>query len=300
MFRPAPSSSRTRQRIPHRAAAVAASAVLLLGAFATGPTAHAATARNDHGRGVRLRVMAYNIQAGAGADHVFDLERQARAIESEHPDLVGLEEVDVDWAARSDYTDEAAWLARRLHMHVFFAPIYDLPPDRAGAPDRRFGVALLSRFPIMRARNLQITRLSTQVPDPVPAPGPGFPEVLVNAHGMPLWVYVTHLDYRAEPSVRQAQVADMDAIMDRRHGRKLLLGDFNAQPDDPELAPLWTRLTDALTVAEQRTTPTWPADVPTKRIDYVTFSPGIRATGAHVPDTLASDHRPVVADLRGF
>jgi endonuclease/exonuclease/phosphatase family metal-dependent hydrolase len=269
---------------------------LLFGTLATGPAADAA----DHGRGVRLRVMAYNLQAGAGADHVFDLERQARAIESEHPDLVGLEEVDVDWAARSDYTDEATWLARRLHMHVFFAPIYDLPPDRAGAPDRRFGVALLSRFPILRARNLEITRLSTQVPDPVPAPGPGFPEVLVDAHGMPLWVYVTHLDYRADPGVREAEVADMNAIMDRRHGPKLLLGDFNAQPDDAELAPLWTRLTDALTVEGQRTTPTWPADVPAKRLDYVTFSPGIRVTGAHIPDTLASDHRPVVADFRGL
>jgi endonuclease/exonuclease/phosphatase family metal-dependent hydrolase len=299
MFRPAPFSSPSPSRPGRRAAAVPALLALLAGALAAGPSAHAATG-SEHGRGVRLRVMAYNIQAGAGADHVFDLERQARAIESEHPDLVGLEEVDVGWAARSDYTDEAAWLARRLRMHVFFAPIYDLPPDRAGAPDRRFGVALLSRFPIVRARNLSITRLSTQVPDPVPAPGPGFPEVLVNAHGMPLWVYVTHLDYRADPAVRQAQVADMDAIMDRRHGRKLLLGDFNAQPDDAELAPLWTRLTDALTAVGLRTTPTWPADVPAKRIDYVTYSRGVRATGAHVPDTLASDHRPVVADLSGF
>ena len=276
-------------RHPHRIAAIAA---LLLGAVAVAPPAQAATKG-----GVRLRVMAYNIQAGAGTDHVFDLERQARAIESEHPDLVGLEEVDVDWAARSDYTDEATWLARRLHMHVFFAPIYDLPPDRAGAPDRRFGVALLSRFPILYAKNHDITRLSTQVPNSVPAPGPGFPEVLVSAHGLPLWVYVTHLDYRGDPSVRTAQVADMDAIMDRRHGRKLLLGDFNAQPDDAELAPLWTRLTDAMTAVGQRTTPTWPADVPTKRIDYVTYSPGMRAVDAHVPDTLASDHRPVVTDL---
>jgi endonuclease/exonuclease/phosphatase family metal-dependent hydrolase len=291
MFPPVPRPSRHSRRI-------AVVVALLLGAVAPATQATAARA-TPHG-GVRLRVMAYNIQAGAGADHVFDLERQARTIESEHPDLVGLEEVDVDWAARSDYTDEATWLARRLHMHVFFAPIYDLPPDRAGAPNRRFGVAVLSRFPIRYARNHDITRLSTQVPNPVPAPGPGFPEVLVNAHGVPLWVYVTHLDYRAEPGVRQAQVADMDAIMDRRHGRKLLLGDFNAQPDDAELAPLWTRLTDAMTAVGQRTTPTWPADVPTKRIDYVTYSPGIRATGAHVPDTLASDHRPVVTELRAF
>jgi endonuclease/exonuclease/phosphatase family metal-dependent hydrolase len=275
----------------------AAALAVLLGALTFGPPAHAAS-ESHAGQGVRLRVMAYNIQAGAGADHVFDLERQAEAIEAEHPDLVGLEEVDVNWGTRSDYTDEASWLSRRLHMHVFFAPIYTLPPDRTGAPDRRFGVALLSRFPIERARNLEITRLSTQVPNPVPAPAPGFPEVLVNAHGARVWVYVTHLDYRADPAVRRMQVADMDAIMDRRHGPEILIGDFNAQPDDSELAPLWTRLTDALTVAGQRMTPTWPAGTPTERIDYVTFTSRIRATGAYVPDTLASDHRPVVADLR--
>lgn len=292
MFRPARPAAR-RLRI----AVAPALATLLLGALATAPAAHATT-QSDDGPGVRLRVMAYNIQAGAGADHVFDLERQAEAIQAEHPDLLGLEEVDVDWGTRSDYTDEAEWLAHRLHMHVFFAPIYDLPPDRAGAPDRRFGVALLSRYPIMYARNREITRLSTQVPDPVPAPAPGFPEVLVNAHGMPLWVYVTHLDYRGDPSVREAQVADMNAIMDQRHGRKLLLGDFNAQPDDPELAPLWTRLTDALTVVGARHTPTWPAGAPVKRIDYITYTPGIRTIDAYVPDTLASDHRPVVADLQ--
>src|SRR4051794_20131359 len=279
---------------PGRHGRVVAALTALVGALAIAPPAQAA----PDARGVRLRVMSYNIQAGAGADHVFDLERQARTIEAEHPDIVGLEEVDVHWATRSDYVDEATWLARRLRMRVFFAPIYDLPPDRPGAPDREFGVAVLSRFPILRAANLPITRLSTQVPDPVPAPAPGFPEVLVNARGTRIWVYATHLDYRGDPSVRTAQVTDMRALMARRHGRKLLLGDFNAEPDATELAPLWTRLSDALTEAGRRTTPTWPADAPVKRIDYVTFSPGVRAVDATVPDTLASDHRPVVADLR--
>ncbi len=274
---------------------VLAVTALAVAALLTGPPAHAA----PH-RGVRLRAMSYNIQAGAGADHVFDLERQAEAIEAQHPDIVGLQEVDVNWSSRSDYTDEAAWLARRLHMRVFFAPIYTLPPDRPGAPDRRFGVAVLTRLPILRAENHEITRLSTQVPNPVPAPAPGFPELLVNVHGVRVWVYDTHLDYRSDPAVRKMQVADMTAIMDRRHGPKLLLGDLNAEPDSSELAPLWTRLTDALTVAGLRNTPTWPADAPTERIDYVTFTPGPRVAAAYVPDTLASDHRPVVADLRGI
>lgn len=258
---------------------------------------------------VPLRVMSYNIAAGAGADRVFDLERTARAIEVERPDVVALQEVDVNWSTRSDYVDEAAWLAERLGMRVYFAPIYTLEPDRPGAPPRRFGLAMLSRYPILRAHNHEITRLSTQEPDPVPAPAPGFPEVLISVRGVPVRVYGTHLDYRADPSVRQAQVADMLRIMGRRsapghrraHGApQLLLGDFNAEPAAAELAPLWTgrrALGDALTLAGKPDALTYPADEPTRRLDYVTATAGVRVRDAWVPETLASDHRPVVADL---
>jgi endonuclease/exonuclease/phosphatase family metal-dependent hydrolase len=42
---------------------------------------------------------------------------------------------------------------------------------------------------------------------------------------------------------------------------------------------------------------TYPATAPEKRIDYVTVSEEVRVDSATVPDTLASDHRPVLADL---
>lgn len=246
---------------------------------------------------VRLRIMTYNVHAGAGADERFDLERTAQAIEAERPDAVALQEVDVEWSARSAYVDEAAWLASRLRMRAYFAPIYTLAPDRPGAAPRRFGVAILSRHPILRAANHDITRLSTQVPDPVPEPAPGFPEVLINARGARVWLYDTHLDYRADPAVRHLQVADMQAIMARRHGPQLLLGDFNAEPDAAELAPLWQHLRDAMTAVGTPGTPTYPASAPVKRIDYVTATSGVRVVAAHVPTTLASDHLPVVADV---
>ncbi|CAO0827444.1 hypothetical protein SMICM17S_01865 [Streptomyces microflavus] len=50
-------------------------------------------------------------------------------------------------------------------------------------------------------------------------------------------------------------------------GPKVLLGDFNAEPGAPELAPLWAELTDAGPEA-----PTFPAQDPVKRIDYVVMS----------------------------
>ncbi|MEU0516083.1 endonuclease/exonuclease/phosphatase family protein [Amycolatopsis sp. NPDC006125] len=239
-----------------------------------------------------LTVASYNIHAGAGQDGVFDLARTAAAIRDLHADVVGLQEVDVHWDARSEYRDEATELARALKMHVFFAPIYDLDPPAPGAPRRQYGVAVLSRFPIVAARNLEITRLSTLTPDATPALAPGFAEVTVAAHGGPVRVYATHLDYRADPSVRQAQVADMLAVLDRLPGPEILTGDFNAEPAARELAPLWTGLADADPRAG-----TYPAAEPVKRIDFVTASLHFGIRSARAVATTASDHRPVVAEL---
>ena len=251
------------------------------------------------GRLVDLRVVAYNIAAGAGVDRGFDVERQIETLRALDADIIGLQEVDVHWDARSQWRDLATEIADGLGMEVFFAPIYDLDPPADGQPRRQFGVAVLSRYPILAAENHPITRLSTQVPNPVPQPAPGFPEVVVNVAGAHVHVYATHLDYRGDPTVRQMQVADMLRIMGEDRGRRqILVGDFNARPDAPELAPLWAYVDDAWTLANgSEPGYSYPADAPDRRIDYVTVSPRITVRSAHVPHTLASDHRPVVADL---
>ena len=41
-----------------------------------------------------LRVMTYNIHVGVGMDKKLDLQRIAEVINVEHPDLVGLQEVE--------------------------------------------------------------------------------------------------------------------------------------------------------------------------------------------------------------
>ncbi|MEV5655669.1 endonuclease/exonuclease/phosphatase family protein [Streptomyces sp. NPDC052291] len=268
----------------------------LLGAALAPP---ATAAGHGPGPSVPLRVATYNIHAGAGMDNVFDLDRQAAALRALDADVIGLQEVDVRWGDRSEWRDLAAELGRRLRMHVSFAPIYSLDPVEEGGPRREFGVAVLSRYRIVSAENHDLTRLSTQDPNPVPAPAPGFGEVVLEVRGLPVHVYATHLDYRADPSVRVAQVADTRRIMaqdqraERRPVRQILLGDFNAPPTAPELAPLWKELT-----AIEPGGPTYPAQDPVQRIDYVAVSKNtVRVRSAAVAETLASDHRPVVADL---
>ncbi|CAL9414171.1 endonuclease/exonuclease/phosphatase family protein [Streptomyces sp. Tu 3180] len=284
-------SSRRPVRGRRAAATVLAAVVLAAAAPATAADAGAPGARAP---AVPLRVATYNIHAGAGADQVFDLDRTAEALRGLRADVIGLQEVDVHWGARSDFVDEARALAEKLDMRVFFAPIYDLDPAGQAGERRQFGVAVLSRHPVLETENHEITRLSTQTPDPVPAPAPGFAEVTVNVKGAHVHVYTTHLDYRADPSVRAAQVADMLGVLAADRGPKVLVGDFNAEPAAAELAPLWRHLRDAAPGGGG----TYPAVDPVKRIDLITVSPGITVVGAEAVATRASDHRPVVADLR--
>lgn len=238
-----------------------------------------------------LRVMTYNIRSGNG-----NLAGTAAAIRAEHPDVVALQEVDVHWAPRSDFADEATELGRQLGMNVRFAPIYVIADSDRARPPREFGVALLTGYAITAFRNDTITRLSTQVDNPVPTPMPGLLDATLDVHGTPVHVLNTHLDYRRDPAVRATQVREMLAHIDTTVPT-LVFGDMNASPSAPELQPLLARLHDAWSAASGAGF-TYPADAPTERIDYVLVSPQFRVRDAAVPVTEASDHRPVVADLQ--
>jgi endonuclease/exonuclease/phosphatase family metal-dependent hydrolase len=243
---------------------------------------------------VTLRVMTYNIQAGGG-----NLHRVGEAIQSTATDLAALQEVDVYWAERSEFVDQATALAEQLGMQVRFAHIYRLAGADSGKPPREYGVALLSKYPIVSWANRPLTRLSTQTTNAVPAPGPGFLEALIDFRGVKIRVFTTHLDYRADPRVRRQQVSEMLAYIGDAKAPTLLMGDLNAPPEAPELQPLLRRLDDTWPLSAGAGL-TYPAAEPVRRIDYVLASRHFLVRDARVPMTLASDHRPVLVDLEIF
>lgn len=273
--------------------------ILLAAALAAPTQTTVAAPADDPARHVPLRAVTYNMHAGIGDDGRLDLARTAATLRALHADVIGLQEVDVHWGARSGWRDQARALAEALDMRVFFAPIYSLEPPGEGAPRREYGLAVLTRLPVLHAHNHEITRLSTQSGDPAPAPAPGFPEVVVSARGALVHVYVTHLDYRSDPSVREMQVEDMLRIMsaDGPGAQQVLVGDLNAPPQAPELSRLWEPLVDVWSAVGAGDGPTFPATEPVKRIDYVTVSRQVTPTAVRVVPSDASDHLPVVADL---
>ena len=240
---------------------------------------------------IPLRVVTYNIHSGQG-----NLAATADAIRALSPDLVALQEVDVHWSERSGFADQATLLGEMLGMQVRFAPIYQLAPTNPGDPQREFGVALLSKLPVIDFANRQITRLSTQETNPVPRMMPGLLDATIDVRGTNVRVFNTHLDYRADPAVRAQQVREIVGYIGTSTLPTILVGDLNATPDAAELQPLFAHLHDAWPSSSSAGL-TYPAENPRKRIDYVLVSRQLRVRAASVPAATASDHRPVFAEL---
>src|SRR5712664_4245268 len=106
------------------------------------PLVLAATSHSPDPAHIKLRVMTYNIHVGVGMDKRLDLQRIADVINQEHPDLVGLQEVDRG-VKRTQGVDEIAELARMTGMEYAFAHNLDYQGGQ-------YGVAILSRFPILK------------------------------------------------------------------------------------------------------------------------------------------------------
>ena len=114
--------------------------------------------------------------------------------------------------------------------------------------------------------------------------------------GRSVRVFNTHLAERRQEAVRAGQARVLAAEI-ARYDRAVVLGDFNAVPDAPELTPLWALATDTdpechpSPVGTCTTTTDWHS-----KFDYV-FLRGIAPLRHRVEPSPHSDHHLVHADL---
>ena len=258
------------------------------------------------------RIATFNIRHGLGRDGRVDLARTARTIAALQVDAIGLQEVDVAYGPRSGHEDQASRLAELLGWEVAFGAALDLPPLRSDGPRRRYGVALLTPHaltgPVMHA-----------LPAHPGAPARHEPRGVLHAQvtrgGDALDLLVTHLDNDL-PQHRTAEVLGILRRAEGITGPAVLLGDLNAAPHRPELAPLaaagWREAADALrgpgrglrelpvlsALTGPRARPTHPARVPVRRIDSLWVRGAVDVLDLATGPLTDSDHRPVVATLR--
>lgn len=248
---------------------------------------------------IPVRLVTFNTHHGVGEDTKHDLARLATVLAAADADVICLQEVDRHFGDRSEGVDQALLLSRALDMQLAWGPAIDESrPD--GGPDREYGNAVLSRLPIL-------------VSDVHRLPGKGEPRsalrTMIELDGGTLWVINTHLS-TGNPERRGRQVAALAGLHTDSMGAGVLVGDFNANPDAPELAALRGRFADAWELADERDDRsgwrfwqhdeglTHPAHSPHRRIDQVWVTPGVGVRDARVLDARgASDHLPLRVDL---
>jgi endonuclease/exonuclease/phosphatase family metal-dependent hydrolase len=236
-----------------------------------------------------VRVMSFNIHHGVGTDNRLDLQRIANIVATENVDIVGLQEVDRHWSERSDFVDQASWLARKLEMHVVYGANLDLDPLAPGEPRRQYGTAILSDAPILEWDNTFLPRYEGHEQR-------GLLRARVVVRGVPLLVYNTHLQHN-DAAERLEQAAAIKSLIGTPEESVILLGDLNATPDAPEIETLVEDLVDVWEQAGIGDGYTIPSEDPNRRIDYVLTSQDVVARFAAVVTSDASDHLPVHADV---
>jgi endonuclease/exonuclease/phosphatase family metal-dependent hydrolase len=236
-----------------------------------------------------IRVMSFNIHHGRGVDGRLDLARVAAEVRHSGADIVGLQEVDRHWSERSDLADQAADLARALHMHVAYGANLDLDPRNPGEPRRQYGNAILSDAPLREWRNTLLPRTGNSEQR-------GLLEALISVRRVPVRMFSTHLQHNSQPE-RIAQIAAIRRVIGACQESVVLTGDLNAHPGTPEIDTITEDLIDAWAEAGVGDGYTYPAEDPNARLDYVLHSNDVSTCTAAVHCTDASDHLPVTADL---
>lgn len=240
-----------------------------------------------------LRVLTYNVHACKGRDRVRSPLRIAEVIASAAPDIVALQELDVR-RLRSDRLDQAELIARELGMDFHFSPAMRVMEEE-------FGDAILTALPMRLVKAAAL-------------PGIRFP-VRLESRGA-LWVEIqvgralvqmmtTHLGLVRRERRNQVGALTGSDWMKHPHcaGPTILAGDFNFLSRSQTYARITSQLQDVQRLVQsRRSSATFPARYPRFRIDYIFVSPSIEVERAEAVRTtatrVASDHLPVVADLR--
>jgi endonuclease/exonuclease/phosphatase family metal-dependent hydrolase len=275
-------NSCARFRLPTSVAAILLVALMLLGVVPLVSIIASSSPLSSAKK--TLRVMTYNVHVGVGMDKKLDLQRIADVINREHPDLVGLQEVDRG-VKRTEGKDEIAELAALTNMKYAFAHNIDYQGGQ-------YGVAILSRFPIgaIDHRKFENRREAERR---------GMIRVEVNADGKTINFVTTHLDYQFDDG-RLFEAEQMLRFLQVVKGPLIVVGDFNDEPSGTTYKLVAQSFDDAWVRSRANDAGlTYPADKPVKRIDYVFTrqSDRTKTKKAWVVNTLASDHLPLVVDI---
>ena len=221
-----------------------------------------------------IKVMTYNVHNGVGLDKKRDHQRIGQLISYQKPDFVAIQEVD-SATNRSGNTYVLGEIASAAGMIPVYAPAIKFDGGL-------YGIGLL-------------TRTAPDSVSLIPLPGREESRMLLAAHFNDFIIIGTHLSLTPDDALASTDIIH-DIINKAGSKSVILMGDLNSLPDSPVIKALQRDFT----IVSPVDTPTFPANRPTERIDYVMISNGspfvVTRTEILDEDT-ASDHRPIAVQL---
>ena len=260
-----------------------------------GRTSHSSTPLASDANSVILKVMTYNIWMGGAYRGGWCFEKPERVAEriekigelirQQQPDIVFLQEVAIDSGPGS--FNQVPVLAEKTGMHIwaFGQCLND------GLPFYRMveGNAILSRWPVEPLTNQKMA--GTKAFYEIGCDDQSTLWCKAHIGGQDVLLASVHLtsgDHHLEPQVEQL----LDFAGDRP---AILAGDFNAEPNDPEIR----RIVDTGRFSAKVDGPfTISSHDPHAIIDYIFVPRDWQLLEHWVPQTDLSDHLPVVATYR--
>ena len=254
-----------------------------------------------------VRVMTFNIAHGAGVsaspvgvaaeNFAHNLTHIAALIRRENPDIIALQEVDTTSPWSTSF-DSMIFLGRRSGFwHGYLGLHTDINFFGLGPSKIRGGAGLLAKIPLDAPRSVAFRT------DPIDSQG--FVVARVRPRGFadtPLEVIALHLN----PESGATRLEQIDILINEVADSplpRIVMGDFNstsgAVSAEEYNAPL-RRLCAALKLrpyAPQAFLPTFPADNPADRLDWILISEDLEFIYYETAPDVLSDHLPVVAGI---
>ncbi len=245
------------------------------------------------GEGPTLRILSANIQAGASTRRYSDYLARPWTHVLPHPekrlnldaiagaagefDLVGLQETDPG-SLRSGFLNQTHYLAEAAGFDYW-----------SHQSNRRLGGIMSS------ANGLLSRRQPDEVRDyalPGRVAGRGVLWVRYGADRNALVVLITHLSLGTRSRAVQLGFIS-ELLQDAPHA--VLMGDFNCEPDAPEMRQLYERCSLDPIAQRLASFPSWQ---PRRAIDHILTSPGITTQRRWLLPGMLSDHLAVAAELQ--
>ncbi|MBU6470897.1 MAG: endonuclease/exonuclease/phosphatase family protein [Gammaproteobacteria bacterium] len=242
-----------------------------------------------------MRLLLYNLRYGAGHGPAFNfplpgiggymratgrnLGRIVEFIQSTHPDIAGLIEVDMG-SVRAATQNQAEVIANATGL----VPAYHNKYARG---------SINQYLPIVRKQGNAFLTRQTDAIQRFHYFDLGIKRLIIELEMTHLCLFLVHLSLRYRH--RQHQMHHLVSLVRSSRKPVIVAGDFNTLSGSEEI-DLFAAAA-GLHSANVRNQSSWPSSHPHRQLDFILYSQGVRMLAFDIPNVQFSDHLPLLFDF---